>query len=855
MKHSIKFLTVLVAVFSFTIVTTYAQQGINYKAIISDNGAVVQNQAVQVQFSILRDGTSVEYQETQSTTTDANGIIILNIGEGTVVSGSYGSIHWYAPQFLKVEIDTGSGYVDFGTTEFKTVPYAIYAENGNGAKKINDLTDAKKDVTSIFLGSESGSLDEGNTDNTAVGNFALRDNTSGTSNNAIGFAALHVNTTGSANIANGASSLASNTSGSNNIAIGVYALTENITGSNNTALGRNAGYNSLGNNNIFLGYEAGYNETGSNKLYIENSNSATPLIGGDFSTDEVTINGSIAIVDGTQGAGKILISDANGKASWVVPVTGATELNSLTDAITGGYSTFIGNGAGVNDDGGNHYNTGIGNNILHNNTTGHNNTANGASPLFYNTEGYHNTANGSVALYSNTTGNSNTANGVYSLNMNTIGSSNTASGHSSLRNIIGDNNTALGANAGFLNEIGSGNIFLGYSAGYFETGSNKLYIENSNSTTPLIGGDFSTNEVTINGSIAIVDGTEGVDKVLTSDVNGKASWVVPVTGATILNDLSDAKTGGYSTFIGYGTGINDDGSSNDNTGIGYQALYTNTTGYNNVANGVYSLYRNTTGGENVANGHRSLRDNTTGSFNVAYGDQSLQGNTTGGSNTANGYHSLHNNITGSNNTAIGYQSGYNAIGVGNIFLGNSSGYNETGDNKLYIENTDSATPLIGGDFSTDEVTINGTLNVTGNITANLTGDVTGDVTGNVIGNITGDVTGNITGDVNGRIMAANSGTADMKAYIYGSLYSSGGLKTGPSSNGFTSAKVATGHYRITFDTNPGSEEAYMLIASVSNTSLPQIITYYQSSSYFDVYVWDISGNNVDAIFNFVVYKK
>ena len=645
MKNKIKLLTVLIAVFSFTIVTTYAQQGINYKAIISDNGVVLQNQAIQVQFSILYDGTTLEYQETHSTTTDANGIIILNIGEGSAVSGLYNSIHWdwIASHYLKVEIDTGSGYVDFGTTEFKTVPYAIYAENGNGAKKIGDLTDAKKDVTSIFLGSESGSSDLGNTDNTAVGNFALRHNTDGFANNAIGMAALNMNDSGSANIANGSSSLVANISGNNNIAIGVYTLTENVSGSNNIALGRNAGYSSLGNNNIFLGYEAGYSETGNDKLYIENSNSATPLIGGDFSTDEVTINGSIAIVDGTQGVGKVLISDAN----------------------------------------------------------------------------------------------------------------------------------------------------------------------------------------------------------------GKASWVVPVTGATILNDLTDAKTGGYSTFIGYEAGLNDDGSSNDNTGIGYQALYTNTTGYNNVANGVYSLYRNTTGGENVANGHRSLRDNTTGSFNVAYGDQSLQGNTTGGSNTANGYNSLHNNIIGSNNTVIGYQSGYNAIGVGNVFLGNSSGYNETGDNKLYIENTDSATPLIGGDFSTDEVTINGTLDVTGDIT----GDVTGNITGDIVGNVTGDVTGNITGDVNGRIMAANSGTADMKAYIYGSLYSSGELKTGPSSNGFTSAKVATGHYRITFDTNLASQEAYLLIASVSNTSLPQIITYYQSSSYFDVYVWDMSGNNVDAIFNFVVYKK
>ena len=642
MKNTITFLTIL-----FFVSIGFAQQGINYKAIISDNGAVFQNQAVQVQFSVLEDGTTLRYQETHSTTTDANGIIILNIGEGTVVSGVFNDIDWSDPQFLKVEIDTGSGYVDFGTTAFKTVPYAIYAENG-GANWLNELGDVRSnDFTSVYVGLNSGvSENAGLLENTALGTFSLRYNTGGSSNTAIGASVL-TNNQGNRNTAIGAGALSSNTSGSENIAIGAYTLKENIIGSNNTALGKSAGFNSLGNNNIFLGKDSGYNETGDDKLYIENSDSATPLIGGDFSTDEVTINGSIAIVDGTQG----------------------------------------------------------------------------------------------------------------------------------------------------------------------------------------------------------------VNKVLTSDATGKASWVVPVAGVTVLNDLTDAKTGGYSTFIGYGTGVNDDGSSNDNTGIGYEALHANTTGYNNVANGVYALYNNTTGGENVANGNRSLRDNTSGDFNVAYGDRSLQNNTIGGSNTANGYNSLQNNITGSNNTAIGYRSGYNATGTANVFLGNSSGYNESGDNKLYIENTDSATPLIGGDFSTDEVTINGTLNVTGNITGDVIGNITGAVTGDVIGNITGDVTGNITGNVNGRITAAYSGTADMKAYIYGSLYATGAIKTGSSSNGFTSSKVTTGHYRITFDTSPGSEEAYLLIASSSNIASPQIITYDQSSSYFDIYVWNLDGNLVDSVFNFVVFKK
>ena len=54
----------------------------------------------------------------------------------------------------------------------------------------------------------------------------------------------------------------------------------------------------------------------------------------------------------------------------------------------------------------------------------------------------------------------------------------------------GSTNVAIGNFAGFSNLTGSGNVFLGHSAGYAETGSNKLYITN-NQTTPLLYGVFS----------------------------------------------------------------------------------------------------------------------------------------------------------------------------------------------------------------------------------------------------------------------------------------------------------------------------------------------------------------------------
>lgn len=107
-----------------------AQQGINYKAIINDaNGKILANTAITVQFTILQNGTTSVYSETHTPTTDANGIIIVDIGEGTVINGDFNAIDWGSdPHYLNTDIDKGEGLVDMGTTEFKTVPYALHAK-------------------------------------------------------------------------------------------------------------------------------------------------------------------------------------------------------------------------------------------------------------------------------------------------------------------------------------------------------------------------------------------------------------------------------------------------------------------------------------------------------------------------------------------------------------------------------------------------------------------------------------------------------------------------------------------------------------------------------------------------------
>ena len=81
-----------------------AQQGINYKAIISDYGALIQNQQVAVSFTILEDGITIVYKELHVLNTNTNGLIITNIGEGVMTIGDFATLDWSNEQFWQVEV-------------------------------------------------------------------------------------------------------------------------------------------------------------------------------------------------------------------------------------------------------------------------------------------------------------------------------------------------------------------------------------------------------------------------------------------------------------------------------------------------------------------------------------------------------------------------------------------------------------------------------------------------------------------------------------------------------------------------------------------------------------------------------
>src|SRR2546430_1816929 len=94
-------------------------------------------------------------------------------------------------------------------------------------------------------------------------------------------------------------------------------------------------------------------------------------------------------------------------------------------------------------------------------------------------------------------------------------------------------------------------------------------------------------------------------------------------------------------------------TSNANTFLGDEALFSNTTGFDNTATGLNALFSNTEGVSNTADGVGALNANTTGGADVANGDQALFNNTTGSGNIAVGVNAGFNLTTGDNNIDIG----------------------------------------------------------------------------------------------------------------------------------------------------------------------------------------------------------
>ena len=119
---------------------------IPYQAVVrNSNGNILPNHSVQLRFTIHDSITTgnIVYQETHTLSTNPQGLVITNIGQGTSTTGTFSGINWGKNnKFVQTElsINNDNNFTDLGTTQFLSVPYALhsatskyseYSENGN----------------------------------------------------------------------------------------------------------------------------------------------------------------------------------------------------------------------------------------------------------------------------------------------------------------------------------------------------------------------------------------------------------------------------------------------------------------------------------------------------------------------------------------------------------------------------------------------------------------------------------------------------------------------------------------------------------------------------------------------------
>lgn len=418
-------------------------------------------------------------------------------------------------------------------------------------------------------------------------------------------------------------------------------------------------------------------------------------------------------------------------------------------------------------------NTGQGGNTWYGNTCGINivpasnpdrglfNTGVGESCLELNESGVGNSMFGRQAMRNAIGGSENSGIGYQSLFSLTTGSNNVAVGRSAGFSLqTGSFNTFVGpgfggAGCGALIQNGNGNSFFGNvrtldisntiilaDGGTTTTpGTQRLYIDNNGYTGLDLGNNIIPNNKLEINSLGAVTGTTGLrfrsfigannpvgNRFLTLNSNGDMvlastsdnNWSLTGNANTTPSLLSGSPGSGYitstntSSFIG--TTTNSDIVFRRNHLLSGAITPSNTI-FGQLAVGLSNSTNTFSGADNAIFGSRAGFWMLSHNKNVIVGAEALS------------------NLNADRNTAIGYKAGYNNYGgtpnggmiggEGNVYIGSEAGSpsNNIESNQLYIDNSSTLTPLIKGDFDSENLTFNVDANTDSRVT--ISSGVTG----------------------------------------------------------------------------------------------------------------------------------
>jgi hypothetical protein len=677
--------TALLLVVLCTTATTYAQvsqapDGIQFQALATDaNGHPAAGRVIYVKDAIVAKtatGTIV-YSETFKVTASSAGIFTIVLGKGTYASGvsSIANIDWAnGPFFLNLKIaveptvptaswNVNNEYVDLGTSQFWSTPYALYAGNVKGMDTKLNISDTaamlKPYFTSInlkaniesptFTGTVSGitkaMVGLGNVDNTADIDKPVSSATQ---------AALDLKATATVVTTSLATKVDKVT--------GKALSTNDYTTAEKTKLaaitGTNTGDQDLSSlaTNTALALKANTTDVTSSLANKVDKVTGKELSTNDYTTAEKT---KLAAITGTNTGDQDLSSLATNTAlalkanttdvtsslaTKVDKVTGKelstndyttaekTKLAAITGTNTGDQINITGNAATATK-----LETGR--------------TISLTGDVTYTSGSFDGTANvtGSATL-SNTTVNAGTYGSATAIPTFTVDAK------------------------GRLTAASSVGITLGVST-----------LNYTSTTSYANGGTISGTTLTLSAA----DGTNpGMISTGVQTIAGAKTFSNNISVNTLTAGVPSS--GIQNTMFGYAPFVNGT-PGNNNTAIGFATLQSLNGGNDNTAVGTNAIRQGYQGGSsagsrNTALGSEALSNGSGPNDNTAIGYNTLS-SATGGSNTAIGSGALSTNTTGTNNTAIGYNanvssgtiSNSTAIGNGaivaasnNIQLGNTS---------------------------------------------------------------------------------------------------------------------------------------------------------------------------------------
>ena len=293
---------------------------------LGDTLMVISSSEIKANIGSSKDkALSRSFSVTTSTTGKVGNTNVLEVTTGSTYMSEGGLGQKYtdfSPDNIFMGLNAGA-VIDQGL-------YNIFIGNNAGQTTTidDDPIGYQMAAYNIFIGESAGKMATYSFNNTYIGMYSGYSNTDGMNNVFLGME-TGLGNTGSQNTFIGSKVCANGYSGggSYNTFVGYEAGLEIQGGAYNTFIGRQAGKSNVsGLRNIFIGNQSGYSETGSDKLYIDNSNTSTPLIYGNFATDYLGVNGLLSV-------------NSNNLALSVSPGAGVDPINYIYQGVAGSSNT------------------------------------------------------------------------------------------------------------------------------------------------------------------------------------------------------------------------------------------------------------------------------------------------------------------------------------------------------------------------------------------------------------------------------------------------------------------------------------------------------------------------------------